>query len=810
MRPFWKKSRVPCSRSFTSKPRLEILEDRALPSTFTVINTADSGAGSLRQAILDANAASGSNSIDFDIPGTGTHTIALASALPALGSSITMDGTTQPGYVAGGQPDIVISNQQSSIPVSLRYLLEVTGNNDTIRGITLTTPNSEDISVLPLLVVGNDTTLDADNLGANVCIGQSSASITTGTVVTDCTASLALNNTSDTIIGGTAAGDRNVLSAIYAYDSTGITISGNFIGTNASGTQTLNNQGGQIGLQGGFVSITLSGCSDCTIGGTTSAAANVIAGGVQIESDPSNPSSLSNNNVIEGNFIGTQADGQTFLGGTYKSIATGQTLPLYGGGVIISTSNNSVIDNTIAFSITSGVQIEGSSSIDNRISQNSIFSNGEIGIWLGNEAPYSDLLIPNGGAPGTGPNDYQPPPTLTSETVSNDQTVITGTLQSAPNTTYTLEFFASPSQDSSGYVEGKTFLGSMSVTTNASGSASFTFTGTANAGPFYSATATDPFGNTSTFAQSYAFPAPTISSWQAVINYGSFRNHSVQEIFTLNGNFIPSTVVTLNGVPVTLGSDNGSSTFIVSMTDSQIVLQMNASVNTTATIFVSNPGPPGGGSTNSIAFTLTPHELYVASLYHFLLGRNADMAGLLGWSQQLDHGTSPSQVVAAIQRSGEYCTDAATDIFRNAGISPTAGQLSAAESFLEDGGDLGQLTASIFGSAQFYQSAGGTNDDFLSAIYKEVLHHSLDPNSQAVWDMAFASGATAAQVASAIVASPESRQDQVQNDYTTYLSRPADSAGLSYWIGLLNNGATEQSVAASFLISQEFLANWAS
>src|SRR5262249_24621069 len=66
-------------------PRLEWMEDRTLLSTFTVTNRDDSGTGSLRQAILDSNAALGAtNTIDFDIPGGGVQTIAPLSPLPAI------------------------------------------------------------------------------------------------------------------------------------------------------------------------------------------------------------------------------------------------------------------------------------------------------------------------------------------------------------------------------------------------------------------------------------------------------------------------------------------------------------------------------------------------------------------------------------------------------------------------------------------------------------------------------------------------------------------------------------------------------
>ena len=67
---------------------------------FQVTTTADSGPGSLRQAILDSNAATGgTNTIDFAIPGQGLQTITLSSALPPITTSVSIDGTSQPGYV---------------------------------------------------------------------------------------------------------------------------------------------------------------------------------------------------------------------------------------------------------------------------------------------------------------------------------------------------------------------------------------------------------------------------------------------------------------------------------------------------------------------------------------------------------------------------------------------------------------------------------------------------------------------------------------------------------------------------------------
>src|SRR5271157_1539609 len=85
--------------AFRLRPRLEFMEDRTLLASFLVINTVDSGPGSLRQAILDSDAATGeTNTIDFSIPGDGVQTIAPSTALPAITAPVIIDGTSQPGF----------------------------------------------------------------------------------------------------------------------------------------------------------------------------------------------------------------------------------------------------------------------------------------------------------------------------------------------------------------------------------------------------------------------------------------------------------------------------------------------------------------------------------------------------------------------------------------------------------------------------------------------------------------------------------------------------------------------------------------
>ncbi|MCB1037565.1 MAG: hypothetical protein KDD47_27280, partial [Acidobacteria bacterium] len=78
----------------------------ASAATFTVDQTGDSGSGSLRQAILDANGTTALDTIEFDIPGGGPFVIQPSSALPAVSQPVVIDGTTQPGYA--GVPIIVL------------------------------------------------------------------------------------------------------------------------------------------------------------------------------------------------------------------------------------------------------------------------------------------------------------------------------------------------------------------------------------------------------------------------------------------------------------------------------------------------------------------------------------------------------------------------------------------------------------------------------------------------------------------------------------------------------------------------------
>src|SRR5262249_54863931 len=87
------------------RPRLllEPLEERRLLAVFTVTNTNNSGPGSLRQAILDANSTAAADVIQFRV-GSGPRDLRPTSPLPEIVNPVTLDGTTQPGYSDSGTP----------------------------------------------------------------------------------------------------------------------------------------------------------------------------------------------------------------------------------------------------------------------------------------------------------------------------------------------------------------------------------------------------------------------------------------------------------------------------------------------------------------------------------------------------------------------------------------------------------------------------------------------------------------------------------------------------------------------------------
>jgi parallel beta-helix repeat protein len=314
--------------------------------SYTVTNTNDSGPGSLRQAILDANDhtnadANTPDTIGFAIAGSGVQTIHLTSApLPPITDPVVIDGYTQPGSsvntLAVGDNAVVLIKIRGDAPNGNSDILDLEASNCTVRGLSV---GSLFIGSSSIHLIGNRIIGNLIGQDVVVAVGIRIFSKETGNYIGDIgegnrnliageTAGIQIdaaadNNTiqnnyigtdqngmttgytqlgvsisaSGTLIGGTLVGAGNVIvglnSALDAGD--GATIQGNFIGVDATGTQELGSGDGGVRLGTGSL-----------LGGTMPGARNVILG--IVDAAPAGGS------VIQGNYLGVTADGNTALG----------------------------------------------------------------------------------------------------------------------------------------------------------------------------------------------------------------------------------------------------------------------------------------------------------------------------------------------------------------------------------------------------------------------------------------------------------------------------------------------------------------
>jgi len=272
-------------------------------TTFTVTNTNDSGAGSLRQAIQDANATTGADSIHFNIAGNGPHTITVSTALPEVTDPLHIDGYTEPGASpntlgpgAGTNAvlKVEINGNDADGPNFFNAALTISAGNSTVRGLGIR--NGDDYGIL------------LTGAGGNVVAGCFLGTDLTGMTVppTSSFYPIYVQESSNNTIGGTDPADRNLIAGETQGIRIGVgsaenLVQGNLIGTNADGTGALPNETG----------ILLAHASGNTIGGSGPAARNVVSGNSQAGISLIAQSSQ---NVISGNYIGVDVTGQAPLG----------------------------------------------------------------------------------------------------------------------------------------------------------------------------------------------------------------------------------------------------------------------------------------------------------------------------------------------------------------------------------------------------------------------------------------------------------------------------------------------------------------
>jgi hypothetical protein len=504
-------------------------------ATFTVTSTDDSGPGTLRQAILDANADSSLDDalIEFNIPGAGVHTIApLSDRLPNITRPVTIDGYTQPG----SSPNTLANADNAVLRIELSGANPGGGNigfyfaasGCTVRGIVINRFTGTGI----WLENANDSVLEGNFIGTDP----------TGTIGMGSPNGIVVSGGAGNRIGGVTTGARNIVGGnvdgIFFQGTTGTNeVLGNFAGVGPDGVTPVPNYHGvylhycrnvQVGgltpgarnvlsgnftgcymnaggtnvIQGNFIGTDISGSLACgnAIGVTVNESTNNIIGGTSagagnlISANSSRGVSLdginARHNLVLGNLIGTDVTGTTPLGNYYYGV-------LYqgGSGNIVGGLDPSA-RNVITASST-GVGGYGSASTNNATLGNSIFGNG-IGIDIFSLAEFGPTPNdPNDADDGA--NHYQNYPDISSVSLAGRNLKVDYRVDSSvANSSYpmTIEFFIA---DAVG--QGRTFIYRTTYNTpQALDKITFKPSVLPSLGDKIVSTATDAKGNTSEFS----------------------------------------------------------------------------------------------------------------------------------------------------------------------------------------------------------------------------------------------------------------------------------------------------------------------
>lgn len=399
--------------------------------TIVVTSTADSGPGTLREALEQATSGT---TITFDFavfPRDNPATIAVISPLPELAQGqVTIDGSNA-GVILDGS---ALSSEEG---------FRITSNGNVIKGLQILYFPGSGIwidsgatnNLIGGAMAGEGNIISGNWDGVNIIGSGTMHNTVIGNYIgTDATGTAAMGNLVDgvwigegaqhNVIGGSTAGERNVISG---NGNTGVvidggmynTIIGNYIGTDATGTRALGNGGTGVGISWG--------AQYNLIGGDTPGERNIISGneweGVWI-GDPT-----TSNNTVSGNYIGTDASGTAAIPNGNSGVNLGNSAQenLIGGGTVgegnlisgngnggvtiggSGVMNNIVIGNYIGTDATGtkplgnavhGIDI-GDGAQSNRVGgetageRNVISGNGEDGVWIGGNGTMYNTVIGN-------------------------------------------------------------------------------------------------------------------------------------------------------------------------------------------------------------------------------------------------------------------------------------------------------------------------------------------------------------------------------------------------------------------------------
>jgi hypothetical protein len=765
------------------------------------------------------------NFIGTDVTGTLSLGNAASGVFIDPGASNTVGGTTAGAgnLIAGNNGDgvtiqgnsnlvagnlIGVTSSGSSIPNQGFGIGVVNGPNNSIGGVSSASNTIGGTTAAARNVISGNI-LSGVNLGGSFSAagGGASANLVEGNFIgTNPAGTSAVPNGQDGIvlvadqndtIGGSATGAGNVISGntddgIITDNASNALIAGNLIGTDTTGTHKLPNR--QDGIN-------LGGSTGTTIGGLTAGARNLISGnagnGVHLSDSASNV-------LVQGNLIGTDITGTVALGNA-------------GDGVLIQGNQNTVggltagAGNIIAFNGAAGVTVsEGTNGtlipVGDAILSNLIFNNAALGIDLG-----GDGVTPNDSRGHTGPNNFQNFPVLTQAQSSGGSTTITGTLNSTPSTTFTVQLFSNVAADPSGFGQGQVLLDTLTVTTDASGAASISATIpiAVAVGQFVTATATDAAGNTSEFSMALK----VTSSTGAVLTAAGVTQIAAETLPITNGlvatftdtnstltvsnytatiNWGDGTAATPGAISFANGtySVSGSHTYIL---EGAYVIQVTITTSDQRT------------ATANSQITVVG---FITSLYETVLGRPADLAGLNFWLQERRSGVSKPAIAQAFWTSAEHFGDEVDQFYQTFLNRPADAAGQAFWVSVLEAGVPESMVAIAFLTSNEYTASHPDSVSYVAGLYEDVLSRKPDPAGEAFWVAILNSNSrTRADVAYYFLTSPEAFIEAIDDYYLEFLGRDPSPAEVQVFLPVFESGnATPAGITSIFLSSGEYLA----
>ena len=372
------------------------------------------------------------------------------------------------------------------------YAVEFVGDNNRLIGSQITGPLHAAINIegygttIPTgNIIGGTALGDGNELGSLTIRGPADDNVVIGNIIIGGGVSVlgatrygvSVHNNR---IGGPSAAERNVISGAGGYgeegfpngaqvaiiDADGTMVQGNYIGTTVDGMQRYPQQVGPVGVE--VYDARGTTVQGNLIAGLRTVGVNHYAGqifGQAIHIGATNENTQ--DTLIVGNMVGLAADGITPIPTRSGIIVSPFTSLHHAFGTFISSNHIASVETTgvVVTSLENGVTITG----------NSIHDSGALGIDLFSNS--GGGVTPNDPGDGdTGGNGLQNFPVLLSATTTGSAVMVEGTFDSSPSEQFTVEFFASPSCNPSGFGESATFIGSTQVTTDGAGHATFSLT----------------------------------------------------------------------------------------------------------------------------------------------------------------------------------------------------------------------------------------------------------------------------------------------------------------------------------------------